>query len=483
MKNDVNKKGFDSTIKCEYPVVLVNPNIYNFYKQGFNRILLPGSKLFYLKDFHFVKDNKYKSRFVLRPGVIKIKESWLYVNDDELKNVPVFYQRLPLNFDFDNSILSRSMYHYKYYLTEDEIRNSFLIDDFGTCIPLFIIVPCGHCVLCRSKKVNILGVRNILQMCSEEYLPFFVTLTFNNKHLPEDKSLQTQTDIIQKFHKRLRRLLERSNYKTDFKYFCVSEFGSKRGRLHYHCIYYNVDVRLRTYDYFHRQFTFERFINKAWNQGFVNCQVKKKDSSFSYLTKYITKGVSGDNKKNTKSWKSIKLGVSTLYKYKDDIINLRMFDKFRVHCDCTGQDSDIPMYSFIKRELFPSLTRSLDCECRDKLLRLYEIYMTVPYPILPRKFVKYCQRFILLWRALEYTNIDFDYKINYNCDINRELKEICKYLDKKFEGVDIQKIINDNELYRESIVMTNDESFDIDFLKGIEYSRVEEYFNLENDEQ
>ena len=73
MKNDVNKRGFDSGLKCEYPVVLVNPNIYNYYKQGYNRILLPGSKLFYLKDFHFVKDDKYKSRFFFSPRVIKKK--------------------------------------------------------------------------------------------------------------------------------------------------------------------------------------------------------------------------------------------------------------------------------------------------------------------------------------------------------------------------------------------------------------------------
>ena len=39
-------------------------------------------------------------------------------------------------------------------LTTDELAQYFVVDSYGDEQPLFLQVPCGHCILCREKKAN-----------------------------------------------------------------------------------------------------------------------------------------------------------------------------------------------------------------------------------------------------------------------------------------------------------------------------------------
>ena len=62
----------------------------------------------------------------------------------------------------------------------------------------------------------------------------FITLTYDNEHLPKDESIDK--DELQRFFKRLRK-----NYppKT-IKYFACGEYGDKKKRAHYHAIIFGV---------------------------------------------------------------------------------------------------------------------------------------------------------------------------------------------------------------------------------------------------
>lgn len=73
----------------------------------------------------------------------------------------------------------------------------------------------------------------------------FVTLTYDNEHLPEDYSLHKED--LQKFFKRLRRDLAKDNRKI--RYFACGEYGDEKkdnyptgfGRPHFHAIIFGLD--------------------------------------------------------------------------------------------------------------------------------------------------------------------------------------------------------------------------------------------------
>lgn len=62
----------------------------------------------------------------------------------------------------------------------------------------------------------------------------FLTLTYNDEHLPDDKSIHKSA--IQLFLKRLRKAIS----PTKIRFFAVGEYGEKFGRPHYHLIIFGL---------------------------------------------------------------------------------------------------------------------------------------------------------------------------------------------------------------------------------------------------
>lgn len=105
------------------------------------------------------------------------------------------------------------------------------------CTSQYISIPCGHCVECiRSKQMQL--VQRVV-MESMKNVFFFATLTYNNDMLPRvqvnDYSIR-YADIsdLQKMFKRIRK---DNAFGVPFRYFAVSELGSKRGRPHFHVLF------------------------------------------------------------------------------------------------------------------------------------------------------------------------------------------------------------------------------------------------------
>lgn len=135
------------------------------------------------------------------------------------------------------------------FMTEEFAQKSYVADTrTGETYPLFMEVPCGHCVLCREKKRKSLSFR-----CQAETnywasqgapTPLFVTLTYNNVYLPRTDS-QCPTlrgSDVTLFLKRLRQNLIR-RYNADvvakLRYCLCGEYGSKTHRPHYHILFWN----------------------------------------------------------------------------------------------------------------------------------------------------------------------------------------------------------------------------------------------------
>lgn len=91
-------------------------------------------------------------------------------------------------------------------------------------------VPCGQCIACRINKVSEWTARLMHEQSCNNY-SYFVTVTYNDEHLPEGGTL-VKSDL-QKYFKRLR------YYGIKFKYYACGEYGEKYGRPHYHILFFS----------------------------------------------------------------------------------------------------------------------------------------------------------------------------------------------------------------------------------------------------
>ena len=86
---------------------------------------------------------------------------------------------------------------------------------------------CGQCIPCRIGKRRLWTHRILLESFTHDYNSF-VTLTYDESHLPEDGGLNH--GHVQKFLKLLRKKVAPAKV----RYFVVGEYGEKSGRPHYH---------------------------------------------------------------------------------------------------------------------------------------------------------------------------------------------------------------------------------------------------------
>lgn len=99
-------------------------------------------------------------------------------------------------------------------------------------------VPCGKCAFCISRAINAWCVRLGHEMAASSSA-HFLTLTYNDEHLPPNQDLSKRD--LQLFIKRLRKR------NPGIRYFAVGEYGTDFQRPHYHAVIFNLlDLNLVT---------------------------------------------------------------------------------------------------------------------------------------------------------------------------------------------------------------------------------------------
>lgn len=139
----------------------------------------------------------------------------------------------------------------------NKMKKSLLSDDepnFESCVifdennepqPLFLQVPCGKCTICTEKKANEWVSRAMCESQTSTTPPWFITLTYNNLHIPTNG---VEKEDAQKFMKRLRINLERYvNHRVNLRFFLCSEYGSITGRPHMHALIWNIPLMEKTH--------------------------------------------------------------------------------------------------------------------------------------------------------------------------------------------------------------------------------------------
>lgn len=152
-----------------------------------------------------------------------------------------------------------------------------------------IDVPCGQCISCRLEKSRQWSMR-IMHEASLSDENCFITLTYDDKHLPHDWSLNKAD--FQKFIRSLRKRI----YPQRVRYYHCGEYGDLNGRPHYHAALFGFSpadgVLLKKSASGYGLYQSD-ILDKSWNKGFVSYGSLDWDSA-SYIASYVTKKINGE---------------------------------------------------------------------------------------------------------------------------------------------------------------------------------------------
>lgn len=139
-------------------------------------------------------------------------------------------------------ITSLTLDQFKRIFKSREYDKRALVFDSQLCENVFsevVPVPCGRCIGCRLDYSRSWAVRCLLESKYHENNQF-ITLTYDDNHLPSDNSVHKRD--LQLFFKRIRKYMK-SYYNIDnIKYYACGEYGDKSMRPHYHVIFFGLPL-------------------------------------------------------------------------------------------------------------------------------------------------------------------------------------------------------------------------------------------------
>lgn len=161
-----------------------------------------------------------------------------------------------------------------------------------------MVLPCGHCMACKLARAQEWSLR-----CMHEAKMYdsnvFVTLTYDDAHLPADYSLHYEH--FQLFMHRLRKSAPGRG-----RFVMCGEYGDDNGRPHYHAILFNCAFLDKKFwkkvggvNYY-----LSEELSKLWGYGFVSVGDVTLASA-GYVARYTTKKISGPSAGSVYQWLSV----------------------------------------------------------------------------------------------------------------------------------------------------------------------------------
>ena len=252
----------------------------------------------------------------------------------------------------------------------------------GECVDMYLCVPCGKCDNCLFTKRYSFVQRCMFETYGHAFAPYFVTLTYDNDHVPKVYDPATSHHVntlsvrdVQLFMKRLRINLVRHPRFHSFtlRYVACGEYGKTTKRPHYHLIIWGFNTPNLT-DY--KEVV--DIITSSWSLGFVTCRLvdPRDDKAFRYTTKYLYKSAISQNLSvvckrefRTMSKRGGSIGKPFLMNFAQDCRRLlthdiKVFNHFENKC------VDIHFDGWVCQQLFPSISRRVSSEVRRAFFEL-----------------------------------------------------------------------------------------------------------------
>lgn len=156
------------------------------------------------------------------------------------------------------------------------------------------MVSCGGCMPCRINRRQQWAGRILLESINYVHNSF-LTLTYDDEHIPEQLVKRDLTLFLKRF---------RNTYGA-FRYYACGEYGEKTKRPHYHIVLFGVPAIKSV----------ESICQKKWDMGFIDIRPLNRERAV-YVAKYITKKLSpkeakkrGENKVQPFSQMSRRPGI------------------------------------------------------------------------------------------------------------------------------------------------------------------------------
>lgn len=176
----------------------------------------------------------------------------------------------------------------------------------------FIQIPCGHCMSCRLEYSRQWANRCMLELLYYKSA-FFVTLTYNENHVPVDYTIDPETGEakpvmtlrkrdLQLFMKRLRK-----RFGDNIRFLGCGEYGSTTFRPHYHLVLFGLDLEDLKTDRQIRGCTYytSDSLERVWSVNIGSNRVPVYDNigfclvsdvtwqTCAYVARYVTKKLKG----------------------------------------------------------------------------------------------------------------------------------------------------------------------------------------------
>jgi hypothetical protein len=159
-------------------------------------------------------------------------------------------------------------------------------------------LPCGQCVGCRLERSRQWAMRCLHEASLYEHNSF-ITLTYDDSHLPTNNSLDYED--FQLFMKRLRKnhqglqCVPTSTNPYPIRFYMCGEYGEQFGRPHFHALLFNFDFRDKYYwgrTASKSKIYRSKILEDLWPFGHSSIGSVNFESS-AYVARYIMKKVNG----------------------------------------------------------------------------------------------------------------------------------------------------------------------------------------------
>jgi hypothetical protein len=152
-----------------------------------------------------------------------------------------------------------------------------------------IKLPCGVCIGCRADRAGDWAMRCMheAQMHPQNC---FITLTYDDEHLPEDYSVHVR--VLQLFMKKLRKKYQPKK----IRFYSCGEYGPENLRPHYHSILFNHDFNDKIFykktPQSNNLYT-SKSLEQIWGFGFCTTGDVTYQSA-GYVAQYVMKKITGE---------------------------------------------------------------------------------------------------------------------------------------------------------------------------------------------
>lgn len=168
------------------------------------------------------------------------------------------------------------------------------------CTASYITIPCHHCKECYAN-MQMQIVQRVQMECINQHC-FFCTLTYNNEQIPQitlpnnkkpEKPYNIRYTDYADLNNMFKRLRKDNAFGREFRYFAVSELGSKRARPHAHILFF---IPKEKTDTFGTLLNLEKkmfnAVLKEWRRNYGSKRVPDYQPLCTYIRRWTKRGLS-----------------------------------------------------------------------------------------------------------------------------------------------------------------------------------------------